>query len=67
MHISVTRESYPIRGQFRISRGAKTSAEVLICHVRKGSHVGRGECVPYARYGETIGSVEELIHAFAIG
>jgi len=46
-------ERWPIAGSFTISRGAKTEAVVLIAEIRRGDHTGRGECVPYARYGET--------------
>ncbi|WP_315777174.1 MULTISPECIES: N-acetyl-D-Glu racemase DgcA [unclassified Bradyrhizobium] len=44
---------WPIAGSFTISRGAKTEAVTVIAEVRHGTIVGRGECVPYARYGET--------------
>ena len=46
-------ELFPIAGIFRISRGAKTEAAVIACTLQSGSHAGRGECVPYQRYGET--------------
>ena len=44
---------WPIEGGFAISRGAKTEAVVIVARVSRGNHQGRGECVPYARYGET--------------
>ncbi|MEL6819986.1 MAG: N-acetyl-D-Glu racemase DgcA [Pseudomonadota bacterium] len=66
MHINVKCESYPIQGQFRISRGTKTAAEVLVCEISHNSHIGRGECVPYARYGETLGEVEAAIRGYEI-
>lgn len=53
-------ERFPIRGAFRIARGAKTEAAVLTATVTdRGTDpatglVGRGEAVPYARYGETL-------------
>jgi L-alanine-DL-glutamate epimerase-like enolase superfamily enzyme len=50
-------ERFPIAGTFRISRGSKTVAEVVTCTIHEGSFTGRGECVPYRRYGETIESV----------
>jgi len=59
--LSVRRETFPIRGSFRISRGAKTEAEVVVAELRDGSAVGRGECVPYARYGETVAEVAAAI------
>jgi L-alanine-DL-glutamate epimerase-like enolase superfamily enzyme len=54
-------ESYPIAGSFTISRGAKTEAMVITCTLRDGEAAGRGECVPYARYGETLESVHDQI------
>jgi L-alanine-DL-glutamate epimerase-like enolase superfamily enzyme len=46
-------EHWPIAGAFTISRGAKTEAVTVVAEVSQGGHVGRGECVPYPRYGET--------------
>jgi L-alanine-DL-glutamate epimerase-like enolase superfamily enzyme len=46
-------ERWPIEGGFTISRGAKTEAVVIVAEVRQSGVVGRGECVPYPRYGET--------------
>jgi L-alanine-DL-glutamate epimerase-like enolase superfamily enzyme len=46
-------ERWPIAGAFSISRGAKTEAITVLAEVSQGGHTGRGECVPYARYGET--------------
>ncbi|MCV3208505.1 dipeptide epimerase [Mesorhizobium sp. YC-39] len=61
--ISVEAERFPIAGTFTISRGSKTEAEVIICTISQGSHVGRGECVPYRRYGETVDGVRAAIEA----
>ena len=61
--LSVTAESFPISGVFTISRGSKTEADVLTCTVREGEHLGRGECVPYSRYGETLEGVQAAIEA----
>ena len=55
--VTVRREAWPIKGSFRISRGAKTEAELVVVEIEGGNAVGRGECVPYARYGETVASV----------
>ncbi|UFZ04490.1 dipeptide epimerase [Bradyrhizobium ontarionense] len=44
---------WPIAGSFTISRGAKTEAVTVIAEVLQGATVGRGECAPYPRYGET--------------
>jgi L-Ala-D/L-Glu epimerase len=46
-------ERFPIAGSFTISRGAKTEAVVVVAELDDGSNRGRGECVPYPRYGET--------------
>ncbi|RWC64434.1 N-acetyl-D-Glu racemase DgcA [Mesorhizobium sp.] len=61
--ISVEAERFPIAGTFTISRGSKTEAEVISCTVSEGGHIGRGECVPYKRYGETMDGVREAIEA----
>ncbi|MBV9557211.1 MAG: L-Ala-D/L-Glu epimerase [Pseudolabrys sp.] len=50
-------ERWPIAGSFRISRGAKTEAAVVVAELANGRHIGRGECVPYGRYGESVESV----------
>ena len=50
-------ESWPLAEAFVISRGAKTSADVVVVEAHHGSHIGRGEAVPYARYGETMATV----------
>ena len=46
-------ERFAIAGSFAISRGAKTEAATVVAEVSRGGFVGRGECVPYPRYGET--------------
>src|ERR1700710_1323054 len=46
-------ERWPIAGAFTISRGAKTEAVTVVAEVSHGGLTGRGECVPYPRYGET--------------
>jgi L-alanine-DL-glutamate epimerase-like enolase superfamily enzyme len=46
-------ERWPIEGNFTISRGAKSEAVVVVADVTHGNTTGRGECVPYPRYGET--------------
>ncbi|RKQ70265.1 N-acetyl-D-Glu racemase DgcA [Oceanibaculum indicum] len=61
--LAIQRESFPIRGVFRISRGARTEAHVVTVTLTDGGVAGRGECVPYARYDETIDSVIAEIEA----
>ncbi len=51
--ISARVESWPIAGGFTISRGAKRAAVVVVAELTDGQVTGRGECVPYARYGES--------------
>jgi L-alanine-DL-glutamate epimerase-like enolase superfamily enzyme len=51
--IDAETESWPIAGAFTISRGSKTEARVVVVTLREDGLTGRGECVPYARYGET--------------
>jgi len=61
VEISVTRDVFRLAEVFTISRGSRTEARVLTVQVSDGVHRGRGECVPYARYGETLESVEAQI------
>ncbi|QKC96704.1 N-acetyl-D-Glu racemase DgcA [Mesorhizobium sp. NZP2298] len=61
--ISVEAERFPIAGTFTISRGSKTEAEVITCTISQDGHSGRGECVPYKRYGETMDGVHAAIEA----
>jgi L-alanine-DL-glutamate epimerase-like enolase superfamily enzyme len=56
-------ERWPIAGSFAISRGAKTQAVVVVAELGDGKARGRGECVPYARYGESVESVTAAIEA----
>ena len=62
--LSVQVERWPLKGRFTISRGAKIEAAVVVATIRDGAAVGRGECVPYARYGETVRGVLAAIAAF---
>jgi L-Ala-D/L-Glu epimerase len=61
--LSVKVERWPIAGAFAISRGAKTEAAVVVAELFDGRHRGRGECVPYGRYGETLQAVAVQIAA----
>ena len=57
-------ERWPIRGGFTIARGAKGSADVVAVTLTDASgHYGRGEAVPYARYGESLEGVTAAIEA----
>jgi L-alanine-DL-glutamate epimerase-like enolase superfamily enzyme len=54
-------EAFPLARTFVISRGARTEARVVLAEVRGAGAAGRGECVPYARYGESVESVLDQI------
>jgi L-alanine-DL-glutamate epimerase-like enolase superfamily enzyme len=56
-------EIWPLADAFVISRGAKTEAHVVVATVSDGGHSGRGECVPYARYDESVDGVAAAIAA----
>lgn len=62
--LSVASQSWPLKQTFRIARGAKNEAIVVVATIQDGDHSGRGECVPYARYGETVASVTGQIEKF---
>ena len=57
MRITVTRDVFKLAQVFTISRGSRTEAKVLTVTVEQGGFTGWGECVPYARYDETLDSV----------
>ena len=63
MRLAARAERWPIRGRFAISRGAKTEAEVVVVEARADGVHGRGECVPYPRYGETAQAVVASVAA----
>jgi L-alanine-DL-glutamate epimerase-like enolase superfamily enzyme len=59
--VRVRSERWPIRGVFRISRGARTESAVVVVEISDGAHTGRGECLPYARYDESVEGVVQTI------
>ena len=63
MELSVRIERWPLAGAFTISRGSKTEAVVVVAELSDGIHRGRGESVPYARYGETPDGIVAAIEA----
>jgi len=63
--LAVEVERWPIRGGFAIARGAKHEAVVVVAAINDGAHIGRGECVPYAHYGESVERVVAAIEACA--
>jgi L-alanine-DL-glutamate epimerase-like enolase superfamily enzyme len=63
--LSVFHETWPLREPFRISRGVKTDAQVVVVELDCNGVVGRGEAAPYPRYGETVEAVIDQITAVA--
>jgi L-alanine-DL-glutamate epimerase-like enolase superfamily enzyme len=63
LSLTARTERWPIAGAFSISRGAKTEAQVVVAELNDGRHRGRGECVPYARYDETVAGVMAALGA----
>lgn len=65
--ITVTADIFRLAQTFTISRGSKTEARVLTARVTRDGMTGWGECVPYARYGETLDSVRAQIEGLPEG
>ncbi len=63
LQVQTSTETFPVFGTFTISRGSRTTATVVVATVNDGRHQGRGECVPYPRYGETVASVLAAIQS----
>ena len=67
----VSRRHWPLKAPFRISRGVKTAADTVMVELRRGAAGGRGESVPYPRYGESVDAVvaqlETVADAFEAG
>jgi L-alanine-DL-glutamate epimerase-like enolase superfamily enzyme len=57
LEMKITPVSSPLKAAFAISRGSKSTAETVMVELNDGKHIGRGECVPYARYKESRVSV----------
>ncbi|KFI34022.1 mandelate racemase [Haematobacter missouriensis] len=66
MKLTVTPDTFRLAEVFTISRGSRTEAKVLTVTVEKDGITGRGECVPYARYGESLESVTRQIEGLAL-
>ncbi len=69
--LNIRHRTLPLRSPFRISRGIKLAADVVTVELDQTGSVGRGESVPYARYGESVASVmneiETLRNALCAG
>ena len=63
MQIEAREEIWPLKEVFRISRGSRTEAQVVVVTVTDGQHTGRGEAVPIKRYDQTVDSVLAQIEA----
>jgi len=61
--MTVREERWPLASAFVISRGSRIETRVVVVELRDGPHLGRGEAVPYARYGETVEGVLTEIEA----
>jgi L-alanine-DL-glutamate epimerase-like enolase superfamily enzyme len=64
--LSARHQRWPLAAAVVISRGAKTEAEVVVAEIADGGHRGRGEAVPYARYGETSAGVVAQIESVRV-
>ena len=62
--LTIAHETWPMAGSFAISRGARTAADVVTVTLEDAhGAVGRGECVPYARYDESVQATMEALEA----
>ncbi len=65
MKVSAAAERWPLAAPFAIARGVKKHAEVVVATIDDGRWQGRGECVPYPRYGESVAEVHAWLNGFA--
>jgi L-Ala-D/L-Glu epimerase len=61
LSLTVRTERWLVAGSFAIARGSRTESVVVVVELSDGTHIGRGECVPYRRYGETVEKVVAAI------
>ena len=62
-HLTIRAESWPLKQRFSIARGSKISADVLAVELTENGFTGRGEAVPYRRYGESMETVTAAVEA----
>lgn len=62
LEMTVRAQGFPLLRPFTISRGTRTEVRVVTVELRDGASVGRGECTPYGRYGETEEGVMEVLY-----
>lgn len=65
IRMTVSREVWPAKGAFVIARGAKSAAETILVEIEAQGAKGRGESVPYRRYGESLEAVEAALRGVA--
>ena len=58
-------ERWPLARPFRIARGMRTAAECIVVEIEADGVTGRGEGLPYARYGETVDDALARIRSVA--
>ncbi len=61
--LTVRHESFPLAATFTISRGSRTQADVVVVELSEGGATGRGECLPYPHYGESVAGVVAAIES----
>ncbi len=66
MLLNIVENSFELKQEFTISRGSRSSAEVLTISIEESDFIGLGECVPYKRYGESIESVSNEILSISL-
>ena len=64
--LRIKKESWKLAQEFKISRGSKTHADVVVIEIQEKGNIGWSECVPYPRYGESFESVIDSIENFRI-
>lgn len=67
LKLTVEEQVFPLAEVFTISRGSRTDARVVVATLSDDVHTGRGECVPYAHYGESVDSVIAQIESMSDG
>ena len=66
LSIQVAEQQLPLKNVFRIARGAKTQANVIVVTITDGINTGWAEAVPYARYQESVDNVSQQIQALSL-
>ena len=65
--LAIVAERWPLAARFTISRGSKTEVVTVTVTLSESGATGRGEAVPYARYGESVdGVVDSLSEKFVL-